>query len=396
MSRAAWGRAALGIVAVLAGVAIPAGTVAARTVAAGTVAARTVAARTVAASGKTGSHVASLTPTELAAGADHDCVVPGSGRPRVDWSALHNPVLSYPDAGAKDEALVWDRGRWHMLFSYMTHDSRAPGGVYWDVATATSTDLVHWSAPAPWPAQPGTLGVASPDIVREPSGQFVVTYQSNPPASGQDKIYYRTSADLVHWSPPHPLAHDLAPHLDQRQLDGALAFTGHGVIVGYKASTGNGAQHFVVAWSPSGSLAGPWRLIGRPDITLYDNTVENYEFVSAGHHWQLIATSNILTQPWIFELDGNPDTPTSWLHWNGGRQLSVPIQPWDHGSGISGVGYEEANAAFLCNARAADGYYYLLYAGSSTLTEFGGWGHASIGIARSTDLIHWQVPPPAR
>ena len=333
-----------------------------------------------------------LTPAELATGADHACIVPGGATPRVAWSQLHNPILSYPDAGAKDEALIWAGGRWHMIFSYMTHDRSAPGGVYWNVATAVSSDLAHWSAPDPWPAQAGTLGVASPTVVREPSGRYVVTYQSNPSATGQDKIYFRTSTDLVHWSPPHPLARDLAPTADDRQIDSALAFTGHGLFLGFKASSGNSAQHFEIAWSPSDSLQGPWTLVGRPDITLYGTTIENYEFVTVGGQWQLIATSNTLDQPWIFQLAGNPTTPSGWLDWTGGHQLSVPTQPWDSGPGIPSVDFEPANSAYLCNARAADGYYYLVYAGSNELTQFGGWGHASIGIARSTDLVHWQIP----
>ena len=41
----------------------------------------------------------------------------------------------------------------------------------------------------------------------------------------------------------------------------------------------------------------------------------------------------------------------------------------------------------------APGEDYLTYAGSTDLTSFGGWGHASVGIARSSDLVNWRVPP---
>ena len=123
-----------------------------------------------------------LTAPELAAGAGHACIV-GSGVPTVDWAGMRNPILSYPTAGVKDQAIVWAAGTWHMVFSDVTTDPALPDGVHWNIATATSRDLVHWSAASPWPPQAGTLGVASPDIVREPGGRFVVTYQSDPGGS---------------------------------------------------------------------------------------------------------------------------------------------------------------------------------------------------------------------
>ncbi len=62
-------------------------------------------------------------------------------------------------------------------------------------------DLSTGRPPSPWPVQAGVDGVASPDIVRSPSGTFVVTYDSNPDvpsaAGPQSKLYYRTSSDLV-------------------------------------------------------------------------------------------------------------------------------------------------------------------------------------------------------
>jgi hypothetical protein len=331
-------------------------------------------------------------PKAVGAGLDHACVVPGPARPVVSWSKLANPILREPAAGVKDQALIWVGGRWHMLFSDVTDDGRLPGGVHWTIATSTSRDLRHWTAPVPWPAQPGVIGEASPDIVRSPDGTYVVTYDSDPGAAGggQSKLFYRTSPDLERWSAPHPLAPGVHPSPADRMIDPALAWTGHGLILGYKYGTA--VQHFEIAWSPSGSLDGPWLSVGRPDISLYGDTVENLEFLTVGGRWRLVATSNTLDQPWMFSLVGNPATPTSWLHWSAGAELEIPSQPWDSGPGISSVGYEHANSVFLCDARAADGYYYATYAGSDELTQFGGWGHAEIGIARSTDLVHWQLP----
>jgi len=55
--------------------------------------------------------------------------------------------------------------------------------------------------------------------------------------------------------------------------------------------------------------------------------------------------------------------------------------------------HERANAAFLLDHRERDGYFYLLYAGSSDLTSFEGRGHAKLGLARSIDLQTWDVAP---
>jgi hypothetical protein len=308
----------------------------------------------------------------VAPGQDHDCIV-GRPPPTIRWDALRNPVLAYGSIGVKDQALQWSGGSWHMLFSDMTQTRAAPH-VRFDVAVAQSQDLLHWSLPTIIAAD-----AASPDIVRDPTGSFVVTYQT---PSG---LEYRVagSGSLRSWSQPHPLAHGMAA----RMIDGALAFTGHGVILGFKAGTTS--QHFEIAWAPS--LGKTFHLVGRPDIELYGDTVENYEFLTTGGRWQLVATSNTLDQPFIFTLGaGDPANPDTWLHWSAGRELLVPNQAFNSGSGISSVNYEHANSAFICVG--PNGEDYLTYAGSTELTSFGGWGHARIGIARSSDLVQWQVP----
>jgi hypothetical protein len=309
----------------------------------------------------------------VAPGQDHDCIV-GKPPAAIDWSALTNPVLSYPNVGVKDQALQWSGGAWDMLFSDMTETKPAPH-VKFDVAIARSPDLRHWSAP-----KVIATNAASPDIVRDPAGDFVVTYQT---PNGLD---YRVSngTTLEKWSSARPLGHGLA----HRMIDAALAFTGHGVILGFKAGTST--QHFEIAWAPS--LTGTFHLVGRPDIVVYGDTVENYEFVTVNGAWTLVATSNTLDQPFLFTLTpGNPMDPETWLHWSVGRELMVPNQAFNTGEGISSVGFEHANSAFLCVG--PEGEDYLTYAGSTELTAYGGWGHARIGIARSADLANWRVPP---
>ena len=311
--------------------------------------------------------------TTVAPGQDHDCIV-GPPPASIDWSALANPILSYRAVGVKDQALQWSGGQWHMLYSDMTATKGVPH-VHFSVGVSSSPDLQQWSSP-----EVIAVNAASPDIVRSPSGTFIVTYQT------PQGLAYRTASDvsLQHWSAPHPLGRGLA----HRMIDAALAFTGHGVILGFKAGTTT--QHFEIAWAPT--LTGTFHVVGRPDIVVYNDTVENYEFLTVDGAWRLVATSNTLDQPFLFTLGpGDPSTPSTWLHWSVGQQLSVPNESFNSGTGISSVGYEHANSAFLCVGPHDEDY--LTYAGSTELTQFGGWGHARIGLARSTDLVHWDVPP---
>ncbi len=309
----------------------------------------------------------------VAPGQDHACIV-GTPPPSIDWPALGNPILSFPTVGVKDQALQWSGGEWHMLFSDMTA-TRAAQRVHFSVAVSSSPDLRHWTPPRVIAAD-----AASPDIVRSPSGTFIVTYQT------PQGLAYRTSntVSLRSWSAPHPLARGLA----HRMIDAALAFTGHGVILGFKAGTTT--QHFEIAWAPT--LSGRFHVVGRPDIVVYNDTVENYEFVTLDGAWHLVATSNTLDQAFLFTLGaGDPAIPSIWLHWSAGQSLTVPSEAFDTAGGVSSVSFEHANSAFLC--AGPQGEDYLTFAGSTELTQFGGWGHARIGIARSTDLVHWQVPP---
>jgi hypothetical protein len=193
---------------------------------------------------------------------------------------------------------------------------------------------------------------------------------------------------------PHPLAQSLVPSPEDRMIDGALVFTGHQVLLGFKYSSPSQPSVFEMARSTTGSLQGPWQLVGRPDITVNGDTIENYEFLTLAGRWRLVATSNTLDQPWIFTLAGDPGTAAGWLHWRGGYQLDIPSEAFNSGAGISSVGFEHANSAFVCDATSLPGhFYYAVYAGSTELTRFGGWGQARIGVARSTDLVHWSVPP---
>ena len=77
-------------------------------------------------------------------------------------------------------------------------------------------------------------------------------------------------------------------------IDAAVAWTPAGLLLAYKY--GSDVQHFEIARSVSGSLDGPWKLLGRPDIMVYGDTIENYQLLQLDGRWQLLATSNTLNE----------------------------------------------------------------------------------------------------
>lgn len=312
-------------------------------------------------------------------------------RSPVPWTKLRNPILRFDDHAAKDPVLVRAHGRWHALFSWVD------AGGHWSIGITSSTDLRHWAPTTSMPHDPSLEGEASPDVVRAPDGRWVVTYQSfvHDVAGSAPKLYYRTTTDFRTFSAQAPLARDVHPAATERVIDAALAWTPAGLLVGYKLGEVDKEQQvFEIARSSSGSLDGPWRLVGRPDIQVLGNTIENYQFLHLRGRWRLLATSNSFDRPFLFDLAGDAHDPSGWLHWSKGRELHIPQeQRWNPGKGLTGETYEHANGAFLVDRRAIGGRFYLVYEDSPALDTFGGAGQAELGLARSRDLVHWSVPP---
>jgi hypothetical protein len=351
---------------------------------------RTVAAVTVAT-----VIVAVLAVTASTTGAvarDHGERRDGGSGDAIDWGALRNPILGYKDRATKDPALERVGNRWVALFSSVGAAGQ------WRIGITTSRDLHRWSRLRFLPHDQTVEGEASPDVVRAPDGRFVVTFQSfvHDTNGAEAKLWYRTTRDFRSFSRAHRLGFELHPGRTDRMIDPALVWSPAGLLLGYKTGTRDGPQAFELARSPAGSLDGPWTPVGRPDIRVLGDTIENYQFLHLDDHWQLLATSNVLDRPYVFDLAGDAHDPIGWLHWSPGRQLVVPQEPWDPGRGVTGATFEHANCSFVVDGRRIDGFVYLVYADSPEMTTFGGQGHAQLGLARSPDLVHWDVPASPR
>ena len=83
-------------------------------------------------------------------------------------------------------------------------------------------------------------------------------------------------------------------------------------------------------------------------------------------------------------MKGSGKKPEDWLEWHPPTVLKVPQEGFNT--------YHRSNAAFLADWREYDGYFYLLYAGTTEGKTHAGRGNNKLGLARSQDLKTWSAP----
>jgi hypothetical protein len=126
--------------------------------------------------------------------------------------------------------------------------------------------------------------------------------------------------------------------------------------------------------------ASTWERLGLPSGGWF----ENAQLLPIDNVWHLLATGEG-QRPFVARLSADPNRPRDWLRWNAPTELKVPRESFNT--------HDVANAAFLADWRALDGYFYLLYAGNTEGESHAGRGDNRLGLARSKDLQQWSVPP---
>ena len=310
------------------------------------------------------------------------CAPEVRGPTPIVWDRLTNPVLRLDDFAIKDAyAARDDAGRWHLGFSQITQTP-----FRFRLGFADTSD---WSAFEVKDTldQDEVGGLASPNVVRMPDGRWVMTYNSHTRDVGTalNKLYFRVSDDLRTWSEPQRIHIAGADADTDRIIDAAIAFPGDGLgaFLFFKRE-----QEAAVAHSPSGELEGPWRLLG----TMTPSNFENLQALKIDGTWHLVGTKlPVGHTPTLLRLDGAPTDPLSWLTWTEVRPFVIREQSWNIGP--NELSYERANSSYVIDEREVDGFFYLLYAGSTEVTTYSGRGHSALGLARSTDLKRWEVAP---
>ena len=205
--------------------------------------------------------------------------------------------------------------------------------------------------------------------------------------------FYRTSKDLVHWTPRTALATNLTA--SQHVIDAALADADGGYYLVYKEQTPGVHTRPRIAFSTS--LGGPFQYVGDGIAALLmkdgkDNGFfhENFEFLHTNDQWFILATDYFhnrqnpikydVQAPYLYALAQG----SHWLKWDRGYTFEIPQEKFNSES--------IANAAGLYDWRKYDGYYYLIYAGRADGESYARRGWNRLALARSKDLMQWSVP----
>jgi hypothetical protein len=229
-----------------------------------------------------------------------------------------------------------------------------------------------------------TVGGAPRMIDHE--GLWHALFQLEVPAAGR-RIFYANSADLREWSTPReawPLY-----RAKTRQIDAAIAWERGHFYAGFKSN-----QEFYVTRSKSSALDLQWE---EPAPVESEGWCEAYQFIKIDGTWRMLATArapagyetggNSYTgshEPFLYTMAGDGTELAHWAKWTGKTHIALPFSDWNR--------VMHANAAYLCDWRAHDGWFYLFFAGANDDTTNRGRGHCKVGMARSRDLQKWHLP----
>jgi predicted GH43/DUF377 family glycosyl hydrolase len=286
-------------------------------------------------------------------------------------------VLSIDGWALKDPCIVRRDGAFYIYFSAIFADG---GADRFHVAAVATEDFRSFSDPLfIWSGREvGHLGMASPDV-QLVGETYYLTYSTygetkdGPPPEHPNQLFYAASRDGRTWDAHKPLAVDVTAGV--RSIDPTLARVGARWVLTWKRM-----QTPTVAVAEE--LSGPWRVLGSPTLGWFENA---QNIVIDGRRRMVF--SNRHHQTCLAEVPHLGVDDADWLEWTGTYALDIPRQRFNAET--------VANAGCLADWREHDGHFYLLSCGRS----HGQWhsdGDYRLGLARSRDLVHWQVPADVR
>ncbi len=290
----------------------------------------------------------------------------------IDWDHLKNPVYSHEGWSTKDACMAYreDNDTFYIFFSAFFIDEV---GECSHVTGVKTRDWKTFSEPLfIWDGhEDGWKGMASPDIVKI-GDTYYLNYNTWGDKEGRpNQLFYATSKDLENWEPHRPLASNVTE--GRRAIDAVIGYHEGRYFLQWKefqrpriACAGEMGPE---GWERIGWVAGPW--------------FENAELIMIDGKWKLIATQRFM-RPGIRVMKGDGSDKDDWKRWSRFRTLDIPVEDFN-------TDYT-ANACFLADWRSYDGHFYLIYDGRTEGKSHIGMGNTRLGLARSKDLVAWEVP----
>lgn len=290
--------------------------------------------------------------------------------PVTDWQNLKNPVYSHPDWSVKDACMMHHEGYFYLYFSAFFYDS---GRERSHVVSVRTKDFKTFSEPLfIWSGiEQGWIGLCSPDI-RKIKDTWVLTFNSWGDKDGQpNQLFYATTKDLTRWGGMKPLAKNITEGI--RAIDAAIIPFNNKMYLVWKR-----VQEPLIAVGDSLNDVN-WKILGRPVKPWFEN---GQFFELDGKVHMMVTDGSHL--PSITKMIASGEKDDDWLKWEDLRLINLPVEEFNTN--------EAANAGSILDCRKLDGYFYVLYAGRTEGISHNRRGDNKLALARSKDLINWEIP----
>lgn len=287
----------------------------------------------------------------------------------LDWQNIKKPLLSYPFWSLKDPCVALHDGVFHLFCSAVSSRN------HFQILHCTTKDLQEFSHPLFLWGE-GDNGRGSPDISYI-DGVYYLTYQSWDPRPGHDrtntKCLYATSKDLTTWDTKDvEIARNL--NVNQRAIDPAITRCNDRFYCFYKQW-----QTPLIASAINMNDPDGWELLG--ELNAPEST-ENGQFIRIDGTLRLIVDSPGENR--VYELSGDETHHEEWAKWRHTHSIDFP----------SAKGFNETRrggAVYVADWRKKDDHFYAFYHVKHAPEARMNMGH-HLGIARSRELVHWELP----
>ena len=299
----------------------------------------------------------------------------------MNWEQLKNPVLEYPTWSIKDYGIAYEDGVFYLFFSAFYEDN---GRVRSHVVEVTTPDFKAYSEPIlNFDGQEdGWIGMCSPDVMKAGDTYYLVFNSWGDKEGKPNQLFYMSSSDMANWSARKPLAANLTQ--GKWAIDAALAFESGKYFLFWK-------EQQTARCAVGDSIDGDFRFIGdgypkfQSASRKHVPWNENYQLLKTDGKWHLLATTHGKTRshaPIIYDMQGDCESEANWAQWTNGRELFVADEQFNT--------RDQANSAVLLDLTCVDGFYYLLYAGTTEREAYLRRGWNKLGVSRSEDLTKWM------